>query len=224
MQNTFPSDNGFLATASDALRELMSSLAKRSTLKNGEVLFEQGDTGDTLYAIISGALEFSVLSSDGRKLRLDVMHDGALFGEIALFDPGPRTATVMALEPTQIWGVKRSDVLNALRKSPELGIDMIQLAGRRMRWMGFQLSEQVFLNMPARLARKLLHLTENAPSADPVLKFSQAELADFVGASREAVSKTLGVWKRKGIIEHSRGELQVLDTTALKKLADFPLL
>ena len=211
---------GFLAGASQDLVELLNSVASEVVLDEGQVLFEQGDTGDALYAIMSGSLEFSILSREGRKLSLDVMRPGALFGEIALFDPGTRTATVTALEPSVVRGVKNADVLKAIRRAPELGIDMFQLAGKRMRWMSSQLNEQVFLPMPARLARKILYLTIDGSDHLAVLTLSQAELAEFVGATREAVSKTLSLWKRAGVIDATRGGLKVLDRDALQVMAD----
>lgn len=211
---------GFLANASEDLRRLLESVATEVALETGEVLFEQGDPGDALYAIVSGSLEFSIISREGRKLSLDVMRPGALFGEIALFDPGTRTATVTALEPTRVRGVKNADVLDAIREKPGLGIDMIQLAGERLRWMSSQLNEQVFLSMPARLARKILYLTVDGSGHLSLLTLSQAELAEFVGATREAVSKTLSIWKRAGVIDASRGGVRVLDRSALQVMAD----
>jgi CRP-like cAMP-binding protein len=211
---------GFLAGASQDLLDLLNSVAAEVELEEGEVLFEQGDPGDALYAITSGSLEVSILSREGRKLSLDVMRPGALFGEIALFDPGTRTATVTALEPSHVRGVKNADVLSAVRETPELAIDLIQLAGKRMRWMSSQLNEQVFLPMPARLARKILYLTVDGSEHLSLLTLSQAELAEFVGATREAVSKTLSVWKRGGVIDASRGGLRVLDRDALQVMAD----
>lgn len=220
MRDTTPINTGFLANASDALKEMMASLATEVSLAAGEVLFEHGDTGDTFYAILSGSLEFSVISADGRKLSLDVMYQGALFGEIALFDPGPRTATVTAVEQTKLWMIKNADVLQALRTNPELGIDMLRLAGQRMRWMGFQLSEQVFLPLPARLAKKLLYLTAHDGADAPTLTLSKAELAEFAGASREAVSKILSRWGKSGIISSTRGGLRLLNKAALQELAE----
>jgi CRP-like cAMP-binding protein len=211
---------GFLAHASEDLVELLNSVASEVTLEEGEVLFEQGDVGDALYAIMSGALEVSVLSSEGRKLSLDVMRPGALFGEIALFDTGVRTATVTALKKSRVRGVKNADILAAVREKPELGIDLIQLAGERMRQMSSQLNEQVFLAMPARLARKILYLTVDGTGHLSLLTLSQAELAEFVGATREAVSKTLSLWKRAGVIDATRGGVRVLDRNALQVMAD----
>ncbi len=211
---------GFLAHASNDLSDLLNSVATEVNLDEGEVLFEQGDVGDALYAIVSGSLEISILSREGRKLSLDVMRPGALFGEIALFDPGVRTATVTALQPSRVRGVKNSDIRSAIRRKPELGIDLIQLAGERMRQMSSQINEQVFLPMPARLARKILYLTLDGSGHLSMLSFSQAELAEFVGATREAVSKTLSLWKRSGVIEASRGGVRVLDRGALQVMAD----
>jgi len=184
------------------------------------VLFEQGDEARALYALIDGTLEVSVLSMDGRKLALNVMRPGALFGEIALFDPGERTATISALEPCILRRVRYDDVLAKVREEPDLAIDLIQLAGQRMRWMDRQLNEQVFLPLPTRLARKILYLTDRPDGDSSRLSLSQSELAEFVGATREAVSKTLSVWKKLGVVGSSRGALSVLDRPALQALAD----
>lgn len=211
---------GFLSDISADLRKMLSEQATELKLEPGEVLFEQGDVGDTLYAIISGAVEFSVLAQDGRKLTLDMMRPGALFGEISLFDPGERTATATAVEPTRLCRVRHSDVLAQIRHQPDLAVDMIHLAGQRMRWMGRQLSEQVFLPLPTRLARKVLHLAPDRTQCPCKLKLSQSELAEFVGATREAVSKTLSNWKRDGVIEAARGGLVILDWDGLSMLAE----
>ena len=86
--------------------------------------------------------------------------------------------------------------------------------------MSSQLNEQVFLPMPARLARKILHLTMDNSQQLSTLTLSQSDLAEFVGATREAVSKTLSLWKRAGVVEATRGGLKVLDRDALQTIAD----
>lgn len=219
MAKNLLNNTGFLGSASPALRDLMTALAIQRVMTKGEVLFEQGDLGDTLYAVISGSLEVSIISANGRKLSLNVMRQGAIFGEICLFDPGVRTATVTALEKSSIVGIRNADVLKALRDTPNLHSDMIQLAGKRLRWMDSQLSEQVFLPLPARLARKILHLTSEGLVKADTLKMSQSELAEFVGASREIVSKTLSMWKADGLIDISRGSLVVRDRESLASIA-----
>ncbi|WP_377188822.1 Crp/Fnr family transcriptional regulator [Ruegeria meonggei] len=219
----FP-DSGFLSEASDRLKAMLSAQAKEITLKRGETLFEQGDEGDALYAILEGTLEVSFLAMSGRKLSLTLMRPGEVFGEIALFDSGPRTATIAAADPSRVLRVRQGDVMNQIRQHPDLAVDMIRLAGLRMRWMGSQLNEQVFLPMPIRLARKLLHLSELQDDPTKRITLSQSELAEFVGATREAVSKTISTWKRDNVVEASRGGLMIQDFDALRELADSDLI
>ncbi|WP_121062151.1 Crp/Fnr family transcriptional regulator [Chachezhania antarctica] len=210
---------GFLSDASDQLKSMLNALATEVALKPGEVLFEQGNIGDAFYAVLTGALEISVLSQDGRKLVLALIRPGSLFGEIALFDPGPRTATLSAVEPSTVLRVRNADVLARIRETPDLAVDMITLAGQRMRAMNTQYSEQVFLALQPRLARKILALTADLATPTDPLRLNQSQFADFVGATREAVSKTLSEWKRLGVIEASRAGLIVVDRPALETLA-----
>jgi CRP-like cAMP-binding protein len=216
--NSLGSNKGLLALASPRLRAILDSLATSVRLDPGEVLFQEGDDGDALFAVQSGAIEVSVLSVDGRKLLLDVMRSGDILGEIALFDPGVRTATVTALEPTHLRRVGNKDLLARLRSTPDLGQDLLQLAGRRMRWMTLQIGDQVFLPVPCRLARKLLYLTAAAP--DDTLEMSQSQLGEIVGATREAVSKILSTWRRTDLVEVSRAGVRIKDRDALARIAD----
>jgi len=219
----FP-NSGFLSEASEELRTMLAAQASKVSLERGEVLFEQGDEGDALFAILDGTLEVSFLAMSGRKLALNLMRPGEVFGEIALFDDSPRTATVTAAEPSRVLKVRQRDVMNQLRQHPDLAVDMIRLAGLRMRWMGAQLNEQVFLPMPIRLARKLLHLANQQDDPTERITLSQSELAEFVGATREAVSKTISGWKRINVVEASRGGLQIHDFDALRQLAESDLI
>ena len=213
-------ETGFLAEASTDLRRLLADLSAPVTLDSGGVLFSEGDTGDALYAILDGALEISIIWDDGRKLGLDIMRAGSLFGEIALFDPGPRTATATALTACRLARVRNADLLREIDRRPALAADMILLAGRRMRWMSQQLHEQVFLPLPTRLARKVLYLTPPGLADRQMLDLSQAELAEFVGATREAVSKTLGAWKQRGLVDSVRGGLVIRDRDALREIGN----
>ncbi|WP_425300347.1 Crp/Fnr family transcriptional regulator [Pukyongiella litopenaei] len=219
MANGLPG-TGFLSGASAQLKQVLESQATELSLDRGQVLFEHGDDGDALFAVVAGAVDITILSVDGRRLALDVMRPGAIFGEIALFDPGPRTATATAAEPTRLLRIRYADVMAQVRRNPDLAVDLIQLAGERMRWMNRQLKEQVFLPLPARLARKVLYLTRDTGDAPAALGLSQAELAEFVGATREAVSKTLSAWRKAGVIRATRGGLEVLDRAALRSLAE----
>ena len=213
-------NSGFLSNASQDLRDMLGRAATEVSLSDGDPLFEQGDEGDTLYAVTEGAIELSVLSREGRKLSLDILRAGDMFGEIALFDPSHRTASAVAIGETHLLSVRNADLLRELNEAPELAVDLVRLAGQRMRLMNRQLSEQVFLPMSSRLARKIIHLTEHEENSQPILDMSQSEMAEFVGATREAVSKTLSAWKKRGVVENAKGGLKVIDYSALKAMAD----
>jgi CRP/FNR family transcriptional regulator, cyclic AMP receptor protein len=214
---------GFLADASQALHGVLRTLAREVRLAPQEVLFEQGDPGDALFAVQSGRLEVSVLSEDGRRLVLDVMRRGAILGEIALFDPGPRTATITAVVESRLLRVTNRDMMAAIARSPDLATDMIRLAGQRMRAMNRQIAEQALLPLGTRLARKLIYLSADEPDGGARLRMSQANLAEFVGGSREQVSKTLNAWKRAGVVEITRMGVRVCDPAGLAALAQADL-
>jgi CRP/FNR family cyclic AMP-dependent transcriptional regulator len=120
---------------------------------------------------------------------------------------------------TRLLRVRNADVIDAVRNSPDLAIDLTKLAGQRMRGMTKQMNEQVFLSMPVRLARKVLYLTWEPTGSRKMLALSQAELAEYVGATREAVSKTLSIWRKKGIVEPTRGGLVLQNRAALEEVA-----
>ena len=110
---------GLLADASPPLLDTFRTIAVPVHLADGEILFEQGQAGDALYVVEAGTVEISVVSRDGRKLALDVFRSGDVFGEIALFDGGQRTATVTAMEPCTLRAVRRHVATGARGPGPE---------------------------------------------------------------------------------------------------------
>ncbi len=210
---------GIFAECAPEVSDALSRIATEIRLERGGVLFEERDPGDALFAVLDGTLEISVLSPGGRKLTLDVLRSGAMLGEIALFDPGVRTATATALDRCQLLRIRNGDLLQQIEGDPKLAIAVYQLAGRRMRAMNRQLSDQVFLPMPVRLARKVLYLLDVTDKGD-TLRMSQSDLADFMGTTREAVAKTIAEWKRLGMVDPGRGVLTVSDRDALDALAE----
>lgn len=207
---------GLLADASDRTLRELAEIAQPVSYDKGAILMEQGEEGDSLYVVQSGRLEVSVVSSDGRKLLLEMFQRGDVIGEIALLDPGIRTATITAADDANLLRISRPDLIRAVELDPLLGLDIAAMAARRLRWVSQQLHEHVFLPLPQRLARKLLHLCKGS---ETVLAMSQSDLAEFVGATREAVSKTLSGWRTEGIVDLGRQKVILVDREALETLA-----
>ena len=209
----------FLDAATPALRAAVEGTAVRVTHRAGETLFSQGEPGDALYIVEAGEIEISVLSADGRKLALDMVVPGEVLGEIALFG-GERTATATALSDSALRRIRRADVMAVIRSRPELALEFIDILCQRLRAVSRKLEERSFLPVPARLANRLLYLGDKVgPSRAGAVPVTQAELADFVGATREATAKTLVEWRARGWIALARGSVRILDRTALEGLA-----
>ena len=212
--------SGLFAFASARLLKQLGSIATLQHFDAGTEVFAQGDPGDAMYFIDHGRLEVSVISPDGRKLSLDILKDGDVLGEIALLDEGLRTATITAKTHSRLWRLSRRDLKAAIADDPELSMELLVLAGKRLRWLSRQIHEQAFLSLQERLAAKILHLTsESDDEGMNTLYMSQSELADFLAVTREAVSKTLTSWKQSGAVELGRGKLIILDRDALRMMA-----
>lgn len=206
----------FFLDASQELHRVFSMAFVPQHLKAGETLFEQDDFDDRLYVLDEGLLEVSVYSVAGRKLSLNLLRPESVFGEIAMFDPGPRTARIAALEDSKLRSISQATVIGEIAKAPHLAAELLSFAGKRMRWLSQQVEQQVFLPPPARLAAKVLYLAGEAQ----IIDMSQAQLADYVGVTREAVSKILAEWRREGIVTLSRGRLEIRDVQALEKIVN----
>ncbi len=219
-----PSENrsagrSFFSAVSPELMAAIERSAVAVSLATGEQLFAQGDEADGFYILDTGEIEINVISPGGRKLALEIITPGEIFGEIGLF-AGKRTASATALGPARLRRVRRHDLMAAIRHEPDLALQFIDLLCERLRLVSEKLEERSFMPLPTRLARRLLHLADKLAPADGAIPVSQAALADFAGATREAVAKTLAVWRARGWVGLSRGIVQVRDRAALQVIAD----
>lgn len=202
------------------LIELLEPLSRELRVHAREDLFTKGDNADALFVVREGLMEISTLSEDGRRLAHIVIRPGAIFGEVALLDGGRRSATVSARTDAKVWKIDAGELLSEIRRSPDLAVELLRLAAGRLRWMSAQLEEQAFESVQVRLARRLTFLLQTMGN-EGVLKISQSDLSEHVGATREAVSKILSEWKEMGVIEIGRGRLKLLDPEALFEIAAF---
>ncbi len=204
--------------ASPALQRLMERVSIKTQLPAGTLLFQKDEEADSIFVLDEGEIEISVTSVDGRKLALEILTPPEVFGEIGLF-AGRRTADATALGAVRLRRVRRSDFLAGLRDEPDLSIEIIELLCARLRDISDKLEERAFKPLPTRIARRILHLSEKYADRGGTIPLSQAELADFAGATREAVAKTLGQWRAQGWIELPRGALAIRDRAPLQILA-----
>lgn len=202
--------------------EVLEAAAQRRSFKRGEVIFHKGDPGTTLFLITQGQVKVVLPSDSGDEAILAVLDEGDFFGELSLIDEQPRSATVVATEPTDTLLLHREDFLKFLNANPEQSIVLLRALCRRLRQTDEVVEDAVFLDVPGRLAKKLLELAEDygrRTSTGTVigLRLTQHELATMVGATRESVNKHLRSYRARGIIEMDHQRILILRPEELQR-------
>ncbi|MBV9139993.1 MAG: Crp/Fnr family transcriptional regulator [Pseudonocardiales bacterium] len=187
-----------------ALQRLAQACGSRRYPK-GQILFHQGDPGDCLYVLVEGLVMVVVGSPAGDRMVVATCRPPEAFGEIALIDNGPRTASVEALAPTRVLTINRADFLAILRAHPSLAESLLQVVGRLFRQTLERTSDFVFLDLQGRVAKCLVQLADarGEPTTTGVsveLGLTQAEFAAMVGGSRPSVNQILRGLADRGIL------------------------
>ncbi len=203
----------------DAIAHLGSYIKRRSFVR-GSVIFAKGDPGVGLMGVLAGAVKISVPSADGRDIVLNIIHEGEIFGEIALLDGHPRTADAIAMTDCKLMVIERRDFIPFLRTQPDLTIQIIEILCARLRRTTQQVQDLTFLDLPTRLAKAVLQLTSDGKGqSSPKVTITQREISQIIGRSRESTNKQLRVWARHGWIRLERGALTVLQADKLAEAA-----
>jgi CRP/FNR family transcriptional regulator, cyclic AMP receptor protein len=214
----------FSPTAPTKLLDDLVGFTTVRRLSAGQVIIAEGAVGDCLYGILSGRVRVYSTSADGEEILLNVMDRGELFGEVALLDDRPRTASAAAIGQTDLMCMHRDHLLPYLRQYPEVAIGMLSLLCSRIRWTSALLEDGAFLDFPTKLAKRLLLLAERYGYADRQgirigLQLSQDDLGNMVGATREAINKQLALWRSQGIVQTARKSVIIRDRNALGRIS-----
>jgi CRP-like cAMP-binding protein len=206
------------------LLERLAALSNVLRVPKGAVLFQQGDEGDSLYAVIDGLVRISVSGQGGRELIIGLFEPGDVFGEIALLDGLPRTASSEAEDDSTLLVIHRASFLELLAQESGLAQHVIELLCERLRETTDRLGEYAFLNLRCRLAKKVQALAiahgHHEPSGVRIgLKLSQTDIAQMLGVTREAVNKQLKAWCQEGLIALERGTITVKNMPGLAAAA-----
>jgi CRP/FNR family transcriptional regulator, cyclic AMP receptor protein len=206
--------------AATALRNSMSEVH----LERGEVLFREGDEGDRVYVVIAGKVKLGRTAPDGRENLLALLGPGQMFGELSLFDPGPRSTAASAVTDTDMLALAHNDLLPWLTGRPEVARGLLLQLASRLRRSNDTLADLVFSDVPGRVAKALLDLSTrfgvaNDEGVRVAHDLTQEELAQLVGASRETVNKALADFVARGWIRLEQRSVIVLDIERLRRRA-----
>lgn len=206
--------------AAKALRESMS----RVHVERGEVLFKEGDSGDRVYVVMEGKVKLGRTAADGRENLIALLGPGQMFGELALFDPGPRSASATAVTDTDLLALTHADLQTWLTGRPEVASGLLLQLAQRLRRSNDTLADLVFSDVPGRVAKALLDLSHRfGTPAETGVRVShdltQEELAQLVGASRETVNKALADFATRGWIRLEQRSVVLLDIDRIRRRA-----
>ena len=193
-------------------------------LSRGEHLFLEGQEGDRLYIVLDGKLKLTRAAADGRENLLSVLGPGEMFGELSLFDPRPRTASVSAITDATLAGLAHDALRAWLHEHPDSSIHMLRALARRLRRANDVVADLVFTDVPGRVAKNLLDLADRFGEQERDglhvhHDLTQEELAQLVGASRETVNKALADFAARGWLQISARSVLILDAERLRRRA-----
>lgn len=190
----------------------------------GNVIFAEGEPGDRLFIIQSGKVKIGRKSPDGRENLLSIMGPSDMFGELSIFDPGPRTSTVTAVTDVRAYSMGRPELRDWIGKRPEIAEQLLRVVARRLRRTNNMLADLIFTDVPGRVARALLTFAQRFGSQEAGLlrvthDLTQEEIAQYVGASRETVNKALADFAHRGWLRLEGKSVLILDPERLARRA-----
>jgi CRP/FNR family cyclic AMP-dependent transcriptional regulator len=207
----------------EALAQLTRALRRRS-YHRGEVIFHQGDPGDTLHLVRSGRVKVVLPAETGDEVLLAILRPGECFGELALLDGEPRSASVVAMEAVETLVLGRQEFLTFCRSNPETTERLLANLARIIRKVNEDVADLAFLDLPGRLAKKLLELAESdgqpmegGKGIEITVPLTQEELAGMIGATRPSVNKVLGWYEDQGAIRRIGRRIAILRPEALRR-------
>lgn len=202
-------------------------IAERSRIvefgKN-DVLYRIDDPSDRYFGVLQGRVRFCASTPDGKAMTSHYAHEGDWFGEIGLFEGGSRIINCEADCETRVAILSASDLQAIARKEPQMYEPIVGVLTERIRQVGQLLQGAVFQDLSARLAGRLIELAEQSGKEDVRgilidMHLPHEQLGQLVGATREAVSRQLNLWKKNGWVDVAYGKVTLTDLPALSQIA-----
>jgi CRP/FNR family transcriptional regulator, cyclic AMP receptor protein len=194
--------------------------ARRRVVERGQVLFWQDEPGESMFVLLEGAVKLVVSSRDGGLVELARLVAPASFGELAVLDGGPRSATAEAVERSTLLAITRGEVLRLVHSEERVAEALLRLLGTMVRRTTRQVTDLALLSLPGRVAAKLLELADPAGEGPArTRRFTQVELATMVGAARQSVNQALKSLEARGYIRAAGHAVEILDPQSLRRLA-----
>lgn len=206
-------------------RQALAGKARLRSYPSGTTIFREGEPGDSMHVIVEGRVSVSVSNGSGGEATIASVGPGDCVGELSLLDGRPRSAAAIAATTTKTMVVTRDSFVEWLSERPAAALALLETLSLRLRRTNEAMSDLIFLDLPHRLAKQILSLSDlqqrlkegAPPSATVRIAVTQGEMAAMLGVSRESVNKQLNVFQRDGLITLARGAVIVTDDAGLRQ-------
>jgi CRP-like cAMP-binding protein len=185
-------------------------------------VFAEGAPGDRLYIVISGKVKIGRRSPEGLENLRTILGPSDMFGELSIFDPGPRTSTATTVTAVRAVSMDREALRAWIADRPEISVQLLRVLARRLRRTSNNLTDLIFTDVPGRVAKQLLGLahrfgTRDGDNLKVTHELTHEEIAQLVGASRETVNDTLGDFAQRGWIRFDANTVWILEPESLMR-------
>jgi len=211
---SIPYFSGLSLDALDSVRKLIFE----RTSERDELIVLEGESAEALYFVISGAVKMFKTSVEGKEQILSIVRPGESFNDISVFDGGPNPASVQAMGPAVLYGIRRNDVEVILRDHSQVALNVIQVLSQKMRHLMSLVEDLSFRHVTGRIAKILLGHAGNGTGPQP--RLTQQEMAAMAGTVREVVGRSLKALEEEGAIRLDRHRIVITDKEALKDMVE----
>lgn len=201
---------------------MIEKIGTKKMYKKNDVVLKEEEAGTALFVIVKGKVKVARSSNDGREVILTILSESDFFGEMAILDGLTRSATVTAIEDSELFLIQRNDFLNLLREFPEISISLLQELTKRLRTADAKIKALSLKDAEGKVATVILQLADDIGKIKrgkvEIEKLPlQQDLANMAGTSRETISRTLHSFAKKGLIELDGSKLSILDYEKFKE-------
>jgi CRP/FNR family cyclic AMP-dependent transcriptional regulator len=217
---------GLFRQADEATLDALTGALRIRRFRKGETVFHQGDPGDALFIVAGGSVKVVLPSNEGAEPAIvAILGAGEFFGELAILDGAPHSATIVAVEPTETLVLNRDAFLALIDSQRELRRALLASLAVEIRRLTGHVEDLHFLDLPARLASRIVRLaaTETSATNGEVRipwPYTQSELAGMIGGSRQSVNRLLSDLADEGLVRIERDVLVVSDVERLARTVE----
>jgi len=217
---------GLFGNADEQTLDALAAALRVRRFRKAETVFHQGDPGDALFIVASGTVKVVLPSDESAEPAIvAVLGPGEFFGELAILDGAPHSATIVAIEPTETLVLHRDAFLALIDSEPALRRALLASLATEIRRLTGHVEDLHFLDLPGRLASRILRLSvECEPDPDGAIRISwpytQSELAGMIGGSRQSVNRLLADLADEGLVRIEHDVLVVTDRDRLARTVE----